>query len=51
MREIYAGNEKVKIRKAVKSDAASLIEYLNIIGGESDFLTFGPGEFARSFED
>jgi RimJ/RimL family protein N-acetyltransferase len=50
MKEIYYGIEKVTIRKAEISDAAALIEYLNIIGGESDFLTFGPGEFGRSVE-
>lgn len=32
------------IRKAVKEDAAALIEYLYKIGGESDYLTFGEGE-------
>jgi len=41
MKEINVNNEKVIIRKANKSDAKALIEYLNIIGGESDFLTFG----------
>lgn len=40
----------VTLRKAEISDAAQLIEYLNIIGGESDFLTFGPGDFGRSVE-
>jgi RimJ/RimL family protein N-acetyltransferase len=50
MKEIYCGIENVTIRKAEISDAAALIEYLNIIGGESDFLTFGPGEFGRSVE-
>jgi len=35
---------EVVIRKATKSDAKSLIDYLDIIGGESDFLTFGPGQ-------
>lgn len=42
--------KEIRIRKAEISDAAALIEYLNIIGGESDFLTFGPGEFGRSVE-
>lgn len=42
MKEI---NNKYIIRKALKSDASELIEYLNVIGGESDFLTFGVGEF------
>lgn len=42
---------KVIIRKATKSDARALVEYLDIIGGESDFLTFSEGEFGRSVEE
>ncbi|AFS79045.1 acetyltransferase, GNAT family [Gottschalkia acidurici 9a] len=41
----------LNIRKAIKSDASSLIEYLNIIGGDSDFLTFGLDEFEKSIEE
>ena len=29
------------IRKPVKTDAAAMLEYLKIVGGESDNLTFG----------
>lgn len=50
MKEVYVNNKKIVIRKAKKSDARALIEYLNIIGGESDYLTFGPGQFGRSVE-
>jgi RimJ/RimL family protein N-acetyltransferase len=51
MKEMYINSKKsIVIRKAVKSDSKVLIEYLNIIGGESDFLTFGTGEFGRSIE-
>jgi RimJ/RimL family protein N-acetyltransferase len=50
MKKIGNNSEKVVIRKAVKSDAKALIEYFNIIGGESDFLTFGTGQFERSIE-
>lgn len=39
---------KVTIRKGVKSDAEQLIEYLNKIGGQSDFLTFGAGQFGKN---
>ena len=39
------------IRKATPNDAKRLIEYLNIVGGESDNLTFGAGEFPVSIED
>lgn len=50
MKEIYINNEKIVIREAEKSDANALIEYLNTIGGESDFLTFGRNQFAKSLE-
>jgi len=50
MKEMNINDEKVIIRKAKKSDAKALIEYLNVIGGESDFLTFGIGEFEKSVE-
>lgn len=33
------------IRDAVPSDAAAILAYLEVVSGESDFLTFGPGEF------
>ncbi len=50
MKEINFNNEIIIIREVAKSDAKELIEYLNIIGGESDFLTFGKGQFGRSVE-
>jgi len=37
--------EKLIIREAKKEDAQGLIDYVSQIGGESDFLTFGAGEF------
>lgn len=49
-REINVKNEKIIIRCSNKSDAKALIEYLNIIGGESDFLTFGLGQFHLTVE-
>ena len=33
------------IREAAAEDARAVLEYVNDISGESDFLTFGPGEF------
>ena len=33
------------IRVAVPDDAAAILVYLEAVSGESDFLTFGPGEF------
>lgn len=42
--------EKLIIRRAVKNDAEKIIEYLNIIGGESENLLFGENEFNISVE-
>jgi RimJ/RimL family protein N-acetyltransferase len=33
------------IRVGVPEDAAAMLAYLECVSGESDFLTFGPGEF------
>ncbi len=38
------------IEKAKTSDAKALIEYLNIVGGESDNLLFGKNEFTMTVE-
>lgn len=43
--------ETLVIRVAERSDALALIKYLNIIGGESDFFTFGRGEFKKSIDE
>ena len=37
--------QEIVIRKAVQSDAAGLVSYIDRISSQSDFLTFGPGEF------
>ena len=47
---ILKNNKKLLIRKARKEDAGELINYVNEIAGESDFLTFGPGEFNITVE-
>lgn len=39
------------IREAQASDAADLIAYINEVAGESDFLTFGPGDFTKTIEE
>lgn len=36
------------IREATEHDAHALLDYVAAIGGESDFLSFGPGEFELS---
>ena len=33
------------IREATAEDARSVLDYVQQVCGESDFLTFGPGEF------
>lgn len=51
MKKIELNNGKVlTIRKAIKTDAEGLINYIHSITGESDFLTFGPGEFDITVE-
>lgn len=40
----------LQIRKATKTDAKHIIDYLNIVGGESDNLLFGANEFHMSVE-
>lgn len=42
--------EEVEIREALKSDAQNLIDFYNIVGGETDFLSFGKNEFFASLE-
>lgn len=37
--------EELEIREAVPEDARSLLAYVEAVSGESDNLTFGPGEF------
>lgn len=51
MRQIKLSNgSTILIRKATKSDAKAIIDYTNIIGNETDFLTFGEGEFNITIE-
>lgn len=35
----------VKIRRELPDDAEGIVRYIAQVAGESDFLTFGPGEF------
>jgi RimJ/RimL family protein N-acetyltransferase len=41
----------LSIRPAVRSDAAAYVAYMNEVGGESDYLTFGRDEYGRSVEE
>ena len=38
-------NRDLLIREAEKPDAALILEYIERVSGETDFLSFGPGEF------
>jgi len=47
---ILKNGDSVVIKEARGSDANKLLEYVNKISSESDFLTFGQGEFIKSIE-
>ena len=38
------------LRPAIPQDAAAFLQYIEQVAGETDFLTFGPGEFGGSEE-
>ena len=44
-------DEDLTIREANTTDASALIEYMNQVIGESDFLTFGVGDFDKTIEE
>ena len=41
---------KLQIRPPIKEDAAAILEYLKIVGGETDNLTFGPEGHPNTIE-
>lgn len=43
--------QNLVIREALENDAAELLEFVNQVGGESDYLSFGAGEFNVSISD
>lgn len=47
---VTKSSKELTLRHSKPSDAKELIEYLNIIGGESDNMTFGKGEFKLSVD-
>ncbi|MGF9963661.1 GNAT family N-acetyltransferase [Bacillus rhizoplanae] len=52
MKTICLKNGKeVIIREALQKDAQSMINFYNIVGGETDFLSFGKNEFSMSLND
>ncbi|WIV11534.1 GNAT family protein [Proteiniborus sp. MB09-C3] len=42
--------DTVIIRKANKSDAGAVLNYIDMVSEESDYLTFGQGEFDKTIE-
>ncbi len=51
LKEIQLKNGQIlKLRNPVANDAEKMIEYLNTVGGESDNLLFGKGEFNLTVE-
>jgi RimJ/RimL family protein N-acetyltransferase len=52
MKTICLKNGKeVIIREALQKDAQPMIDFYNIVGGETDFLSFGKNEFSMSLND
>lgn len=52
MKTIHLKNgQTVQIKEAGKGDAPELVIYLQMIGAQSDFLTFGPGELEVSVSE
>lgn len=49
-RILLKSGEMITVRKAVVDDAEGLIYHVNTIAGESEFITFGPGEFEITVE-
>jgi hypothetical protein len=44
---ILKNNIEVTVRRATKDDAQNMIDFYNVVGGETDFLSFGANEFKR----
>jgi L-amino acid N-acyltransferase YncA len=43
--------QEVIVREASKEDAKQIIAFYNVVGGESDFLSFGKNEFIKNLID
>ncbi len=44
-------NQTLVVREPDKNDARNLLKYIDKVSAETDFLTFGPGEYEMSLED
>ncbi|HDA9567112.1 TPA: GNAT family N-acetyltransferase [Listeria innocua] len=49
-RELKNG-QIMTIREATKEDAGNIVTYLNEVAGETDYLSFGKGDFSFSVEE
>ena len=47
---LLKNGQEVVIRKAKKEDAQAIIDFFNMVGGESDNLLFGANEFGKTLE-
>ena len=47
---LLKNGQKILIRKVRKEDAQAIIDYCNIVGGESNYLLFGADEFGFTLE-
>ena len=45
VRKQLKNGKKLLIREALSDDSATILDYLDHVSRESDYLTFGPGEF------
>lgn len=43
--------KEVIIREATKEDAQLMIDFYNVVGGETDFLSFGENEFIKNLAE
>src|ERR1700737_2957025 len=48
---VLKNNLQLTLRPAQPFDAESLLAYIEQVAGESDNITFGPGEFGLSVEE
>lgn len=48
---ILKNNIEVTVRRATKDDAKKMIDFYNVVGGETDFLSFGANEFKRDLRE
>lgn len=52
MKKVELKNGKIlTVREGIKEDAKDLISFVNNVAGESDYLTFGEGEFNITVEN